>query len=104
MQLMTQKQERKMVENNRISLAGNESPEPVIKLFTPDAACTWFFSDYDPDSRMFFGLCDLGMGFPEMGYAHRDELEALRGGLGLPVERDLHWTPKTFNKLQEEIS
>jgi Protein of unknown function (DUF2958) len=35
-----------------------------------------------------FGLCDLGAGFPELGYVSPPELASLRGQLGLPVERD----------------
>ena len=34
------------------------------------------------------------MGFPEFGTVSLAEIGALRGRLGLPVERDLHWTPK----------
>ena len=40
---------------------------------------------------MAFGLCDLGLGEPELGYVHLAELAAVRGKLGLPVERDLHF-------------
>lgn len=75
--------------------------EPVIKLFAPDAGATWYLSEYDPESRNFFGLCDLGFGpgCTELGYVNRDELEALRGNLGLPIERDMYWTPKTYAEL-----
>ena len=65
---------------------------PVVKLFTPDANCTWLLTEIDPDDdRIAFGLCDLGLGFPELGEVSLEELEALRGRLGLPVERDLHF-------------
>ncbi len=46
----------------------------------------------DPDRA--FGLCDLGLGSPELGYVSIAELTALRGTLGLPVERDLHFDAK----------
>jgi hypothetical protein len=36
-------------------------------------------------------LCDLGVGFPELGFVSMTELRALRGPLGLPVERDEHF-------------
>lgn len=65
---------------------------PVVKLFTPDAGCTWLLTEIDPDEPdMAFGLCDLGLGFPELGYVLISELEAVRGKLGLPVERDRHF-------------
>jgi hypothetical protein len=39
-----------------------------------------------------FGLCDLGMGTPELGFVCMHELRDLRGSLGLPIERDEHFT------------
>ncbi len=45
----------------------------------------------DPDR--LFGLCDLGLGFPELGYVSLGELSRLRGPMGLTVERDLHFEP-----------
>ncbi len=66
-----------------------------MKLFTPDAACTWLLTEVDPeDPDIAFGLCDLGMGYPELGSVRVSEIRALRGKLGLPVERDLHFTAK----------
>lgn len=65
-------------------------PAPVVKWFTPDANCTWIITELDPDDPgIAFGLCDLGMGFPELGTVWVDELLTVRGPLGLPVERDL---------------
>jgi hypothetical protein len=64
--------------------------EPVVKIFTPDAACTWLLTEIDPDEQdITFGLCDLGAGCPELGSVSLSELASLRGELGLPVERDL---------------
>jgi Protein of unknown function (DUF2958) len=65
---------------------------PVVKLFTPDVACTWLLTEIDPDAPdIAFGLCDLGMGFQEIGSVSLSEIDGLRGRLGLPVDRDLHW-------------
>lgn len=65
---------------------------PVVKLFTPDGAATWLISEIDPDDPdRLFGLCDLGLGFPELGYVSLTEITELRGKLGLPVERDRHF-------------
>jgi len=60
---------------------------PVLKLFTPTAQCTWLIQDSDDQGRMF-GLCDLGLGYPELGYVMLDQLENFTGPLGLGVERD----------------
>jgi hypothetical protein len=68
---------------------------PVVKLFTPDANATWLISEVDPDDPdRLFGLCDLGLGYPELGYVSLAELSALRGPLGLPIERDEHFKSK----------
>lgn len=67
-------------------------PSPVVKLFTPDAGATWLLTEIDPDDHdLTFGLMDLGLGEPELGYARISEIEALRGPLRLPVERDLYF-------------
>lgn len=68
---------------------------PVVKLFTPDAQATWLITEVDPDDPdRLFGLCDLGLGFPELGYVSLAELTELRGPLGLFVERDAHFVPE----------
>ena len=67
-------------------------PLPVVKLFTPDAGATWLLSEIDPgDHDIAFGLCDLGLGFPEVGCVSLSELAQVRGMLGLPIEQDLHF-------------
>lgn len=65
-------------------------PAPVVKLFTPNANATWLLSELDA-AGIAFGLCDLGLGFPELGYVSLAELEAFRGRWGLPIERDVHF-------------
>ncbi|WP_424944667.1 DUF2958 domain-containing protein [Aliiroseovarius crassostreae] len=65
---------------------------PVVKLFTPDGGATWLLSETDPeDPDIAFGLCDLGLGYPELGSVRLSVLMAHRGRLGLPIERDLHF-------------
>jgi hypothetical protein len=42
--------------------------EPVVKLFTPWGGANWLLTEIEPDEPdLAFGLCDLGMGFPELG-------------------------------------
>lgn len=79
---------------NAAEAASNDhfDPRPVVKLFTPDGSATWLLAEYDEENDIAFGLCDLGLGFPELGYVDMQELRAVRGKLGLPVERDLHFT------------
>jgi hypothetical protein len=77
--------------------------KPVVKLFTPDAQCTWLLTELDPDGGLAFGLCDLALGCPELGYVSIAELSSVRGKLGLPVERDRHFeADKTISAYADE--
>ncbi len=91
--LITDEQRAQLLANGRRSLdKDNFDPPPVVKLFTPDAGATWLLTEIDPhDHDHAFGLCDLGHGFPELGYVSLAELQSVRGRLGIPVERDLHF-------------
>ena len=65
---------------------------PVVKLFFPAGAHTWLITEMKPEQPdILFGLCDLGMGFPELGYVSLSELEGIQGVFGLGIERDLHF-------------
>lgn len=67
-------------------------PLPVVKFFDPSGAATWLVTEMMPaEPDILFGLCDLGMGYPELGYVSLAELQGVRGGLGLGIERDLHF-------------
>ena len=95
MTLITPEQERELLSQGKASEADPEAihpHRPIVKLFVGPA--TWLISEASPDDPdRLFGLCDLGMGFPELGYVSRAELESLRvGPYGLPVERDLWFT------------
>jgi hypothetical protein len=57
--------------------------------FTPRRLqATWLFTELAPDGDTLFGLCDVGHGSPEIGYASLAEIQALRGPMRLLVERD----------------
>jgi hypothetical protein len=77
------------------ALSPDRDHKPVVKLFTPDANATWLLTESDPDEPdRVFGLCDVGLGCPELGYVSLSELASLRGPLGLPVERDSYFVGK----------
>ena len=91
--LITAEQLAKLRLNGLASIPGHAiDPYPVVKLFAPDGAATWLLTEIDPaDDDIAFGLCDLGMGCPELGYVSLAELREVRGRLGLAVERDRHF-------------
>ena len=69
-----------------------DDAKPVFKLFNPTGAATWLFSELAEDGDTLFGLCDLGQGCPELGYASLKELSAIRVRFGLKLERDMYFT------------
>ena len=86
-----------LLANGRMALACQEKDEdfdplPVLKLFTPDAGATWLLTEIDPhEPEIALGLCDLGIGFPEVGRVSLTELSEVRGMMKLPIEQDLHF-------------
>ncbi len=91
MRLLLKSQTAQLIRNGQL-LAQNEDLDlkPVVKLFTPDSQMSWLLVSLDPDDTDHaFGLCDLGIGCPELGFVSLTELRSLRGLLGLPIERDM---------------
>jgi hypothetical protein len=70
------------------------------KFFTPDSNWTFYASEYDGQDR-FFGLVDGHC--KELGYFSLSELESVRGPMGLPIERDLHWKPRSLEEIAPEL-
>ena len=69
----------------------------LVKFFTPDSSWSFYASEFDGED-IFFGLV---IGFEaEYGYFSLRELESVRGPLGLPIERDLHFKPRSLEELK----
>ena len=98
----------KEIEAALINAAPNRPAEEtpiVVKYFTPDAGASWFICDghqiENGDWRLF-GFCDLGdPQMAELGYVSLKELESIRGGLNLPIERDLHYSGTLADVLEQ---
>lgn len=78
------------------STEGKRDPLAVAKFFTPDSSWTWYVLEFDGEDT-FFGLVD-GQA-RELGYFSLRELEAARGHLALPVERDTAFEPTPLSAL-----
>ena len=111
MKLLTKDLEAQLLKNGRLQKEAQDQDKsidfrPVVKLFTPDANATWLLTEIDPDDPdIAFGLCDLGLGFPELGNVSLSELATVRGRLGLPVERDMSFkADKTLSRYAAEAS
>ena len=107
MKLLTKDIERKLIANHVANSNGEDTADlkPVVKFFG-GGACTWLITELDPETNLMFGLCDLGMGFPELGYVSLDELKSARfPPFGLGIERDMYWTAnKTLSEYATEAS
>lgn len=45
----------------------------------------WVLWEWDYETKVGFGLCDLGLGFPEIGYVNLDEVVEASRNLGLEL-------------------
>ncbi|MBM4398464.1 MAG: DUF2958 domain-containing protein [Deltaproteobacteria bacterium] len=91
-------------------------PLVIAKFFNPAGPQTWYATEYDPETRTFFGYVQLGFGpsCDEWGSFSLDELEELR--IPLPIrlpdgrshlsvvelERDAHFDPTPMSKVVPE--
>lgn len=71
---------------------------PAVKIFNPYGSAIWLFTESDPsEPDHLYGLCDLGMGHPNLGHVSRQGLEQAyiaRAGYRLPLERDKFFAPR----------
>ena len=74
--------------------------DKVIHLKFFIGNCTWYISEYDGQDT-FFGLV-IGHE-KELGYFSLSELKQVKGPLGLHVERDLYFKPKTLKEIAPEM-
>jgi hypothetical protein len=75
-------------------------PLVIAKFFNPIGAGTWYATEYDPESQMFFGYVSIfGDYNDEWGSFALSELESYRGKFGLGIERDLYFDEKTISQV-----
>ena len=72
------------------------------RFLAPDAQWTWWAWEYDPKDQIFFGIVD-GL-VVEMGYFSLVELQEARGVLGLPIERDMYFTPCRLSEVKARLT
>jgi hypothetical protein len=70
---------------------------PVVKLHLPGSGCAWLLTELDPDPEtpsLAFGLYDLGIGCPGLGYIFLEEITSLKSITGASIERDISFQGK----------
>jgi len=81
------------------SQENEKDPMVITKFFYPDFNWTWYAIEFD-GKDLFYGFV-VG-DFPGLGYFTLSELLTNRGKLGLPIERDLYFTPRRLSEVMEE--
>jgi len=91
--IITTEQRAQLLKNAQAYAAGHEGdPEPVVRLFTPDAHAIWLLASLDPsDGDTAWGLVDLGIGMPALGTVKLSDLAEIVGPQNRPVLRDLYF-------------
>lgn len=100
MKLITKEIENKLPKLYSTENVPIQDKKVAVKFFTPDGNWTWYAVEGEKrdDDILFFGLVD---GFElEWGYFTLNDIKVIRGGLNLPVERDMYFG----NPLIKDIS
>lgn len=76
-------------------------PLVIAKFFNPAGAGTWYATEYDPETKEFFGYVSIfGDWNDEWGSFSLEELETYRGPLGVGIERDLYLGEKHISEVE----
>jgi hypothetical protein len=98
MKLMTKELEQKFSQVG--SQENIKDPVIIAKFFNPAGPGTWYATEYDPETRTFFGYVSIfGDWNDEWGTFSLDELESFRGKMGLGIERDLYFEEKPASQV-----
>jgi hypothetical protein len=80
---------------------GSKDPTIYVKFFTPDSSWTWYATEGSEQEGdfIFFGYV-IGLE-REWGYFSLNELSSVKGPMGLPIERDIHFSPKPKSQVSD---
>ena len=97
--ILTKAIKEKLIANHKAQ-DGTKSFKAVLKLFNPTGIGTWYLSELNPENNNAFGLCCLTE--EELGYVNLDELLSFKGQMGLGIERDRYFKPKTLEECKQK--
>jgi hypothetical protein len=82
-----------------------EDPIIIAKYFNPIGSGTWFATEYNPETKTFFGYVSLfGDYNDEWGPFSLEEFEQYKGPFGLGIERDLYFDEVPASKIIAEYT
>tara|TARA_R110000824_G_scaffold313284_1_gene500126 strand:+ start:397 stop:693 length:297 start_codon:yes stop_codon:yes gene_type:complete len=97
MKLLTKAIERKLLKNSKNYKNNITKEKVVVKLFTPSGSATWWIYSMNENGDCF-GIAEMNV--REYGWFNINEISELRvKPFGLPVERDMYYTPPAFGEL-----
>ena len=97
MKLLTKAIERKLLKNSKNYKNNITKEKVVVKLFTPSGSATWWIYSMNENGDCF-GIAEMNV--REYGWVNINEISELRvKPFGLPVERDMYYTPPAFGEL-----
>ena len=97
MELLTKQLEKRFAEIGRQE--NEKDPIVVAKFFNASGAGYWYATEYDPETKVFFGYVSIfGDINDEWGDFSLEELENYKGSFGLGIERDLHCGEKRISE------
>ena len=77
-----------------------DDPIIIAKFFNPTGAGTWYATEFDPETRIFFGYASIfGDHNDEWGYFSLDELATIKVRFGLGIERDMWFGEKPMSSV-----
>lgn len=71
-----------------------------VKFFNPVGEATWYATEYDPETKTFFGWVELFQGEGELGYFTLDDLESVKLSFGMGIERDCYFGNPTLAEVK----
>jgi len=100
MKLLTKEIEKRLIKNYEINKGKEKTVEhkAVVKLFNPTGIGTWYLTEYNPETKLAFGLSCLQE--KELGDVSMDEIQDFKGRFGLGIERD-RWFESNKLTLEE---
>ena len=69
------------------------------RYFHPMSSYTSYLLEYDPKEKLGFGLSTMGYEW-ELGYMSLEEMQSVKV-MGLGIERDIHFQPKSLHEIEE---
>ena len=79
--------------NSKHCHQNGHDPQPVVHLYLPGSSHQWLLTEIHTEDDVAFGLCDLGMGFPELGYVDLREVLAAAWSVDIEPRCNLAFRP-----------